>query len=317
VIEVEGVTKRFGSLVAVNDVSLEVHEGEIFGMLGHNGAGKTTLIRVVNGLLDPDAGRIRVAGLDPVTDGHAVRRITGVLTEYPALDEYLTSTENLRVYAAINRVLPEDAERRIAELQDQLGLSERAHEPTRGLSAGLKQRVALARAMVHDPTILLLDEPTTNMDPIAARTVRRLIVEAVRDRSRTVLLSTHNLAEAEELCDRVGILRNGRLLAVGAPGALRRELGVSRGVRVESRQGGAEAILDALPSGSTAERVDDVTVQLNGALPIPHLVARLVQHGVPLDRVDPIEPSLEDLYVHLHAHDDGPDPPLPRSEIGS
>ncbi|MFO7961386.1 MAG: ABC transporter ATP-binding protein, partial [Nitriliruptoraceae bacterium] len=178
-IELQAVTRRFGELTAVDALSLGVHEGEIVGLLGHNGAGKTTLIRVINGLLAPQSGQVRVAGLDPFTHGHEVRRTTGVLTEYPALDEFLSTRENLEVYAAINAVPHRQAEERIERLLHQLGLWDKRAEPARELSAGLKQRVAIARALVHDPSILLLDEPTTNMDPVAARSVRDLILTAV------------------------------------------------------------------------------------------------------------------------------------------
>jgi ABC-2 type transport system ATP-binding protein len=306
-IELCGVTRRFGELTAVDRVDLTVAEGEIVGLLGHNGAGKTTLIRVINGLLAPDAGVVRIDGLDPAVDGRQVRRLTGVLTEYPALDEFLTTRENLEVYAAINSIPRAVAGRRIAELLQVLGLVDRADDPARGLSAGLKQRVALARALVHDPRILLLDEPTTNMDPVAARGVRRLIVDSVRERGRTVVLSTHNLPEAEELCDRIGIMRQGQLLAIGTPSGLRRRLGGTHGVRITSSPGTASRVVAALSSSSAASderlevgHVDPDTVEVIGTTEIPAIVARLVALGVDIHRVEPLEPSLEDLYVALH-----------------
>ena len=162
-IELHGVSRHFGHVTAVDDVSLTVDQGEIVGLLGHNGAGKTTLIRLINGLLSPHQGHLTVRGHDPVVAGHLVRRLTGVLTEYPALDEFVSARENLEVYAAINGVERDLASHRIGALLQQLGLENKGDEPARGLSAGLKQRVALARALVHDPQILLLDEPTTNM----------------------------------------------------------------------------------------------------------------------------------------------------------
>jgi ABC-2 type transport system ATP-binding protein len=299
-IELAGVTRRFGELTAVDDVTLNVEDGEIVGLLGHNGAGKTTLIRVINGLLSPDAGTVRVLGHDPTTDGQIVRRATGVLTEYPALDEFLTTVENLEVYAAINGIAPELSTPRIDGLLERLGLAEKRDEPARGLSAGLKQRAALARALVHDPQILLLDEPTTNMDPVAARGVRDLIVESSRERGRTVLLSTHNLAEAEELCDRVAIMRSGRLLTVGAPAALRRSLGETAGVRIETSDGQLAGILAAVNGTAHVIVTDARTVEITGTVEIPALITRLARAGVAMRRVEPIEPSLEDLYVNLH-----------------
>ncbi len=300
VIELRDVTRRFGTLTAVDQVSLDVDEGEIVGMLGHNGAGKTTLLRVINGLLEPNAGQVRVTGLDPVRDGATVRRRTGVLTEYPALDEYLTTRENLQVYAAINGLDPEVARQRIALLLQRLGLWEKRDTVTRGLSAGLKQRVALARGLVHDPEILLLDEPTTNMDPVAAREVRTLIKEAVRELGRTVLLSTHNLVEAEDLCDRVGIMRHGELLAIGRPADLRRELGSATGLRVTTAPGDLPRLQGALPPSAQVRLLDEHTAEITGGIAVPEAVALLVRAGVEVHRVDPIEPTLEDLYVALH-----------------
>ena len=320
-IELQAVTRRFGELTAVDAVSLDVEEGEIVGLLGHNGAGKTTLIRVINGLLRPDGGQVRVAGLDPMTDGHLVRRATGVLTEYPALDEFLTTRENLEVYAAINALRRRDAAPQVERLLQELGLWDKRDEPARELSAGLKQRVAIARALVHDPRILLLDEPTTNMDPVAARNVRELITDLVTRRDRTVLLSTHNLVEAEELCDRIGIIRNGRLLLLGTPTELRQRLGGIHGARITTSTGEverAEAVLDALvrrrngSASATSERpqpdaawqvqqLDEQTIEVTGAVHIPELVALLVRDEIDVHAVRPMQPTLEDVYVALHA----------------
>jgi ABC-2 type transport system ATP-binding protein len=299
-LQLHEVTRRFGELTAVDGVSFSVGDGEIVGLLGHNGAGKTTLIRVINGLLSPDGGAVRVLGHDPTTHGQLVRRATGVLTEYPALDEFLTTHENLAVYATINGVPRHVAETRIDELLSRLGLAGKRDAPARDLSAGLKQRVALARALVHDPQVLLLDEPTTNMDPVATRGVRDLIVESSRERGRTVLLSTHNLAEAEELCDRVAIMRFGRLLTVGAPVDLRRTLGEVTGVRIETADGDTGSVLAAVDGTLEAATIDPRTVEISGAVEIPALVAHLARRGVAIHRVEPVEPTLEDLYVRLH-----------------
>ena len=308
-IEIPEVTRRFGAVTAVDAVELHVDDGEVVGLLGHNGAGKTTLIRVINGLLEPDEGRVAVDGLDPVRDGHAVRSRTGVLTEYPALDEHLTVRENLEVYAAINGIRRRDAQPAIEQLLGRLGLGAKAREPARDLSAGLKQRVALARGLVHDPSIWLLDEPTINLDPVAAREVRGLIVESARERNRTVLLSTHNLAEAEALCDRVAIMRHGRLLVVGPPRQLRRDLGRIDGAQLTTdpdQVGQLTALLDGSSSkaDSQVRVLDGGRVEVATATPIPQLVAAAVQAGMAVHAVVPIEPTLEDLYVALHATSD-------------
>jgi ABC-2 type transport system ATP-binding protein len=307
-IELAGVTRRFGDLTAVDRVTLDVEDGEIVGLLGHNGAGKTTLIRVVNGLLRPDEGEVRVLGVDPVAHGEQVRRSTGVLTAYPALDEFLSTVENLEVYGSICGVPEPELRRRIAWLVERLDLVDKRDVKTRGLSAGLKQRVALARALVHDPQVLLLDEPTTNMDPVAARTVRDLIVDAARRRGRTVLLSTHNLAEAEAICDRVAMMRMGEVLAVGAPGELRRSLGGSRGVRVQVRPGDVELAAAAVPSPARVHTLDDVTIEVTGEHEVDEVVRLLVHAGVAIHRVDPQDPTLEDLYMAMHQQGHRTDP---------
>jgi ABC-2 type transport system ATP-binding protein len=299
-IELFDVTRRFGPLTAVDRVSLRVDEGEIVGLLGHNGAGKTTLIRVINGLLAPDDGGVLVHGRDPQTHGREVRQDTGVLTEYPALDEYLTARENLEVYAAINGVPERTAGSHIDELLHRLGLWEKRDAQARGLSAGLKQRVALARALVHEPSLLLLDEPTTNMDPVAAREVRDLIVELVRAHGRTVLLSTHNLQEAEQLCDRVAIMRHGRLLVAGRPSELRRQLGGASMVRITTSPSELPRLRAHLDGRPGTQPVDDVTLETSVVDDVPSLVAELVQLGFPIGAIEPIEPTLEDLYVALH-----------------
>jgi ABC-2 type transport system ATP-binding protein len=306
-IELREVTRRFGQLTAVNEVSISVEPGEIVGLLGHNGAGKTTLLRVINGLLRPDGGRLTVDGLDPTVDGDEVRRKVGVLTEYPALDEYLSTRENLEVYAAIHGVPEASAAARIDRLLAELGLDDRRDVEARELSAGLKQRVALARALVHDPQFLLLDEPTTNMDPVAARIVRHMVHDAARNLGKTVLLSTHNLVEAEDLCDRIGIMRQGRLLDLGTPTSLRLRLGGVRGVRVVSDEPGVELMLarfrtdgSSASNGLRARRVDDSTIEFVAASEVPDIVATLVGAGVAIHAVLPIQPSLEDLYIALH-----------------
>ena len=300
-IELDRVVRRFGTLVAVDDVSLSVQQGEVFGLLGHNGAGKTTLIRLIDGVYARHGGSIKVHGLDPRTDGDTIRRHTGVLTESPALDGYLSPTEILRVYAQMNGVSPAAMRARVPLLLEYLGLRVHADKPAHQLSTGLRQLLALARALVHDPTTLLLDEPTANLDPVAARTVRDIITGSARDRGRTVLLSTHNLAEAEAMCDRVAILRNGRVLAIGAPSELRQRAEEPDVARIISRPQGAERIVRGLSLGVTTRIVDEATVEVHSEMPIREVVALLVVQGIPIDRVDPLEPTLEDLYVELHS----------------
>lgn len=305
-VTVDGAVRTFGSVRAVDDVSFDVRPGEVMGLLGHNGAGKTTLIRMINGLLPVQAGTIRTLGLDPVRQGERVRARTGVLTEYPALDDFLTPSENIAVYAAMHGIPLAAAGTRARVLLERLGLAAHATVPARNLSAGLKQRLALARALVHDPELLLLDEPTSNLDPLAARDVRDLVLELSRQQGRTVVLSTHNLVEAQSLCDRVAIIQHGHLLAVGSLQQLGGQFDnglvhftlspadIPRAIDVLQQTNASDVAI--LASGDTVEaRVAQIHV--------PAVVNALVHHGLRIRAIVPQEPTLEDVYVALHGTD--------------
>lgn len=301
IVRLDHARRTFGRTVAVSDVTLSVMPGEVFGLLGHNGAGKTTIIRLVNGLLQPQQGSVTTFGLDPTSAGHEVRRRTGVLTTYPALDEYLSPAENLAVYAGIHGLAQDVTRRRTGELLTRLGLDPKSREPCRGLSAGLKQRVALARALIHDPDLLLLDEPTANLDPLAARGVRDLVTELVGE-GRTVIFSTHNLAEAEQLCDRVAILRNGQMLALGslselASGRLQSglELRVGTGQTAQARE-----VLRFLDGQVTTAGANGLRIAGLGGEDVPDILRRLVMADVDVEAAVPVAPSLEDVYLAVH-----------------
>ncbi len=204
-------------MLAVDNLSLDIRQGEVFGLLGHNGAGKTTTIRILNGILDPTAGSVRVMDLDPRTDGAELRRRTGVLTETPALDDRLTGWENLEIFAHLYRVPSDRVDATVSDLLDKFQLSQRAHQRVHTYSKGMKQRLALARTILNDPELLYLDEPTSGLDPVASHEVREMIREWGDQPHRTVFLCTHNLVEAQDLCDRVGVLERGRLRLLGSP----------------------------------------------------------------------------------------------------
>lgn len=295
VVSASRLTRRFGDRVAVEDLSLDLRPGEIFGLLGPNGGGKTTTLRMLAGLIAPTSGHVML-------DGEAVNRRTsarlrreiGFLTEAPGLWDQFTVRQNLLVYARLYGLdAPPAAVDHAMEL---FGVRDRAGDPAATLSKGLRQRVALARAMLHDPRILLLDEPTSGLDPEGARGVRDLIARA-RDDRRSVVLSTHNLAEIERLADRVAVLRR-RLLAVDTPAALRQRL---FGSRVRIRLGApAQPLLDAAPiAGATA---DGMVLQADPAaagLSVPEIVRRLAGQGADIHEVVPEAPPLEDIYFRL------------------
>lgn len=298
------LSRRFGNTLAVDQLTFDVAPGEIFGLLGHNGAGKTTTIRLLNGVLAPSAGGARVLDFDPELQGPALRHHTGVLTETPALDERLTGRENLTMYGRLYGLKGAELEARVTELLATFELSDWADERAGSYSKGMKQRLALARLLVHDPAVLFLDEPTAGLDPLAARHVHELIQQLSQTGQRTIVLCTHNLAEAEQLCHRVAVLERGRLMALGAPAELARSLW--QGVRLEIELGGGSrpALLAAWqgrPGLSEVSWADGVLqLRVSGRDMIPDLVAELVAQGERLYRVTPCQPTLEDVYFALH-----------------
>jgi ABC-2 type transport system ATP-binding protein len=241
-IETRGLTKRYGARVAVDDVSLQVRSGEIYGFLGPNGAGKTTTILMLLGILQPDAGEARIAGQPVGRNNLAARRLVGAVSENQYLYDDVTVEEYLRFFARFYRV--EQPGRRIAELLEEVGLTARAGDRAVHLSRGLQQKLGLARALLHDPPVLILDEPVSGLDPHGIREVREIIVRE-RGRGRCIFLSSHVLSEVERTADRVGILRAGRLLVEDATGRVREQLTDRRLVEVDL-DGPAEPFLPAV-----------------------------------------------------------------------
>jgi lipooligosaccharide transport system ATP-binding protein len=222
IIACEGVAKRYGERLAVDHVDLAVPPGACFGLLGPNGAGKTTTLRMIYGATQPSAGRVRVFGLDVAQETRRVRKRLGVTLQENALNEVLSAVENLRIFARYHRMPRADTERRIEELLDFLELRSHATLPVRALSGGFQRRLAIAVSLIHRPELLILDEPTTGLDP-AVRLALWERIRALRREGTTVLLTTHYMDEAQRLCDRLAILSAGRIVAEGAPGALIRE----------------------------------------------------------------------------------------------
>lgn len=314
IIVVDGLSRRFGDVVAVDQLSLQVNPGEIFGFLGHNGAGKTTTVRLLNGVLAPDAGRVRVLGLEPVSDGPRLRRRTGVLTETPSLDERLTGRDNLQIYAELYNVPTTKLPDRVEHLLEAFELAHRADDKVGGYSRGMKQRLALARALIHEPELLFLDEPTAGLDPVATHRVHELVARLSQEEHRTVFLCTHNLAEAQKLCARVAVLEHGQLVALGTPAELARKLGRSQRLEVEVGSEDLPATLALLQSTVGQENVErreavipgqnaKITITGTQRDSIPDLVASLVAAGVRIYQVTPQEPSLEDIYFALHGEE--------------
>jgi ABC-2 type transport system ATP-binding protein len=313
VIESKGLSKRFGENRALDGLDFAVRRGEVFGFLGPNGAGKTTTVRVLNGILAPSAGEVRVFGLDPLARGAEVRRRSGVLTETPALYESLPARENLAIFGALYGVPQEALPGQVARVLELLGLADRADEKAGAFSRGMKQRLAIARALLHEPELVFLDEPTAGLDPEAARHVTELIEVLSRAEGRTVFLCTHNLLEAQRLCSRVAVINKGRLLAVGSPAELGQSLWRGTWVEVELAAPAAPALSEALRSLPGVQEVQQegmlLTVRLANLQMTPDVVERVVGSGARVMRVVPREHTLEDIYFELQ---EGADQEAPR-----
>jgi ABC-2 type transport system ATP-binding protein len=306
VIQISALSRSFGEKKAVNELTLEVQAGEIFGFLGHNGAGKTTTVRLLNGVLEPTSGEAHVLGLNPQKDGADLRARTGVLTETPSLDERLTARDNLSIYADLYNVPRENVTERINSILDEFELADRADEKVGGYSKGTKQRLALARALLHRPEVLFLDEPTTGLDPVAARHVNHLVENLARREGCTVFLCTHNLVEAQKLCDRVAVMEQGSLVALGTPAELTRQYVKRMAVELEVDPHQMEATLSLLKTIRTLvidtpkQQKDVITMTVSGREAIPELLCLLLQNGLRVYRLAPQEVNLEEVYFALH-----------------
>jgi len=223
-IEVEGLVKRYGNRTAVDGVDLEVRRGEIFGLLGPNGAGKTTTILTLLGLTEPTSGRVRVCGLDPARDAVSVKRKAGYLPDTVGFYDNLTARQNLRYTALLNELERDAIEGRIEELLEEVGLGNEADLPVGKYSRGMRQRLGVADAILKDPDVVILDEPTASIDPAGVIEILNLISNLAHHDGRAVLLSSHLLNQVQEVCDRVGIFVNGRMVAQGTPESLASEL---------------------------------------------------------------------------------------------
>jgi len=297
-IRIEGLSKRFGSTVAVENLWLEIAPGELFGFLGPNGAGKTTTIRMLTGLISPSSGRAWVAGHPLGEDDTELRRQVGILTEAPGLYDTLSAERNLTFFAELYGVA--DIAGQVERYLRLLGLWTRRSEPTATFSRGMRQKLAIARALLHEPRVLFLDEPTTGLDPEAARLVRDFI-EGLKGEGRTIFICTHNLDEADRLCDRVGVF-NTRLLALDAPAALRRQVfGRTVVFHLTQLEPMYRETVAAFPFVKSVETVDSkLVVTLDDPeSENPALITALVEAGARLQFVGELRRSLEDVYLHL------------------
>jgi ABC-2 type transport system ATP-binding protein len=298
------LTKSFGEITAVRDLSLTINTGEVFGLLGPNGAGKTTTVRLLAALLAPTAGEAQIAGFQVSSEGQHIRRIIGLLPEAPGLYDGLSAEQNLAFYGDMYGI--EDKPKRIQRYLDLLGLWHRRYEPVGTFSKGMRQKLAIARALLHEPKVLFLDEPTSGLDPQASRLVRDFIAE-LRQQGRTIIICTHNLEEADRLCDRVAVL-SGHLLALDSPSELRRKLfGRQVVFHLDEASLGLAAGLEGLPGVSKVEVIDNKILASveNPEIHNPELVRYLVENGAEIQFVGELRRRLEDVYLELMGKAEG------------
>lgn len=307
-IEAHRLHKRFGTFEAVREISLTIQPGEVLALLGPNGAGKTTTVRMLGGILKPSGGWARVGGFDVTSEAEKVRANVGILTEYPGLYGRMRSEEYLHFFGSLLGLDAQRCQERAERLLRQFGLWEARHKRLDGYSKGMKQKIALVRALIHDPPILFLDEPTTAMDPQSARTVRDAIDE-LRSASRTILLTTHNLSEAEALADRIAIVSGGGIVAEGTIGQL-------------SQQLLGDAVWEltlARPEPQLRQLLSDL-VQIeetsltwaryrakDARLVNPQILKRLAERGSEVVSMAEVYRSLEDVYLRIVAEQQGVD----------
>ncbi len=297
----ENLTRCFGDVPVVNNVSLSVPAGTVFGFLGPNGAGKTTTIRLLLGLLEPSSGRAEVLGYDTRTQADQIRTSAGALLEHSGLYERLSAEDNLELFARIWSLSQTDRSARIKELLVHLDLWDRRKESVATWSRGMKQKLAVARALLHRPRVLFLDEPTAGLDPVATAALRDDLAALVSRENVTVFLTTHNLVEAEKLCALIGVIRQGRLLTIGHPDELRSGNGGTHAEIVG--KGFTEEVLvhlnDRPEVASASLQNGRLIIDLNVGSAVAPLVSLLVHGGAEVEEVRKGKASLEEVFLSL------------------
>lgn len=311
-IRVRGLTKRFDELLAVDDVSFTVESGDFFGLLGPNGAGKSTIINVLCTLLRPTAGEIEVAGFDRRADPGRVRESIGIVFQEPALDERLTGRENLRFHAMLYGLYGAEGRKRVSEVLGLVDLEAKSDVPVGEYSGGMKRRLEIARGLVHRPDVLFLDEPTLGLDARTRRRTREYLRDLNAETGVTVVLTTHEMDEADRLCDRIAICDRGSVVALDSPEQLKRRVGGGFVAVTIGEGGGHGALATRLADESWVESVErvsegsgDRTLHVGidrterGDRRVPAVVAAATEVGVPVTAIDVREPTLETVFLAL------------------
>lgn len=299
-IETVDLTKEFGDFVAACDICVSVPQGEVLAFLGPNGAGKTTTVRMLGSILNPTRGYASVAGYDTVKNAREVRQIIGVLTEFPGLYPRMKGIDYLRFFGELQNMPRRLLRDRSEELLKRFELWDAHNKPIGTYSKGMKQKLTLVRAMLHDPLVLFLDEPTSAMDPHSAKLVRDSIVNLRRD-SRTIVLCTHNLAEAEQLADRIAIISRGKIIAQGTPRELKQRLLGDPVMEIKLAEP-ANGLANFLAAEATVLAAGEDWVRYSVPNPTrfnPALLAELSRRQTPVVTLSEISRSLEEVYLRI------------------
>jgi ABC-2 type transport system ATP-binding protein len=301
-VEVSGITKRYGPLTAVDNVSFYVLEGEIFGFLGPNGAGKTTLIRMLTTLLRPTQGNATVGCCDVVKEPEKVRRQIGVVPQAMTSDLDLTGYENMDIYGRFYGISSKERKERIKYILDMVGLTARAHDLVASYSGGMRRRLEVARVLVHQPKILFLDEPTIGLDPQSRRVVWDFLRKLIEGDSMTVFLTTHYMEEAEALCNRVAIIDSGKIIAIGSPEELKSQIPGNDIISL-TFENLSEDIVDRIKALTFVHNIntEDNNLRIyvdNGSLNLPQLIDQVKSFGGKILSATVHEQSLEDVFIH-------------------
>ncbi len=300
-IKVEGLTKDFAQLRAVDNISFTVKEGEIFGLLGPNGAGKTTSIKMLTTLLPPTSGDAIVAGYNIKKDQNSVRKNIGIIFQDPSLDEDLTGRENLEFHAILYKIDKPTRTKRIAEVLKLVELEDKADTLVRNYSGGMKRRLEIGRGLIHNPKILFLDEPTIGLDPQTRRHIWEYIKKLNESSKTTLILTTHYIEEADYLCNRVAFVDHGKVVALDTPKALKDKLGGDV-VSLEIKNG-VDALEEALKEMKWIKTIAkhdsflDLTLQ-EGEKRIPEIIKVADKNKISISSVSLHKPSLEDVFIH-------------------
>jgi ABC-2 type transport system ATP-binding protein len=308
-IETYLLSKTFDDFQAVSNVTLNVQAGEVLAMLGPNGAGKTTTVRMMTSILPPTSGWAKIAGFDVVSQPEQVRSHVGVLTEQHGLYERMKGLEYLDFFGELYRIDKPTRQKRARDLMERFGLSDALKRRVGDYSKGMKQKLALVRAMLHNPPVLLLDEPTSAMDPQSAKQVRDAILELRRD-ERTFMITTHNLNEAQILADKIAIIRHGRIIANGTFDELARQFAGETLIELHV-QGSVNGLIRDVADHVSLERVQETVFRYRTQTPHdtnPALLRKLVALGVNVVALSPITQTLEDIYLQVVQEDEAQTP---------